>query len=107
MGGGVKSFCSEGSKQWGNLSISQNRRLNGNAADAKFLVGGWNPGRLTDGGGGGSAVFTRPGFEPPTQKSTFGCITIRPLVGLRCKVTPLLGAASATDKNRNCVFLSD
>ena len=39
-GGGVKSFRSEGSKQWGSLSVSRNRRSNGNAADAKFF-GRW------------------------------------------------------------------
>ena len=66
--GGVKSFRSEGSKQWGSLSLSHNHRSNGNAADAKFWVGGSNPGRLIVGGGGG-AVFTRPGFEPPTKKT--------------------------------------
>ena len=61
---------SEGSKQWGGSSLSHNRRSNGNAADAKFSVGGSNRGRLTVGGGGGSgATFTRPGFEPPTKKT--------------------------------------
>ena len=96
-GGGVKSFRSEGSKHWGSLSLSHNRRSNGNAADAKFLVGGSNPGRPTVGVGGG-AVFTRPGFEPPTKKTPASCITIRPLLGLRQMVSPLLGASSATDK---------
>ena len=95
-GGGVKSFRSEGSKQWGSLSLSHNRRSSGDAADAKFLVGGSNPGRRNVGGGGG-AVFTRPGFESPTKKTLVSCITIRPLLGLR-KASPLLGAASATDK---------
>ena len=52
----------------GKLNAPTNRRLNGNAADAKFLVGGSNLGRLTVGGRGGSAGFTRPGFEPPTKK---------------------------------------
>ena len=94
-GGGGKSLRSEGSKQWGNLSLSHNRRSNGNAADAKFSVGGLNPGRQTVGGG---AVFTRPGFELPTEKTPVGCITIRPLLGLKRTVSPLLGAASATDK---------
>ena len=95
-GGGVKSFRS-GSKQWGSLPLSHNRRLNGNAADANLLVGGSNPGRLTVGGGGG-AVFTRPGFEPPTKKAPASCITIRPLLGLKLLISPLLGAAFATDK---------
>ena len=71
-GVGVKSFRSEGCKQWGSLSLSNNRRSNGNAADAIFLVGGSNLGRLTvgggsGGGGGGGGVFTRPGFEPLTK----------------------------------------
>ena len=77
--GGVKSFRSEGSKQWGSLSLSNNRRSNGNIADANFLVGGLNPGRLTVGGGGG--VCTGPGFGPPTKKIPIICITIRPLLG--------------------------
>ena len=64
--GGVKSFRSASSKQWGSKSPSHNRRSNGNAADAKFSVGGSNPGRPTVGGGGG-AIFTRLGFEPPTK----------------------------------------
>ena len=80
---GVKSFCSEGSKQWGSGSLSHNRRSNGNAADAKFLVGGSNPGRPTVGGAGGGAVFTLPEFEPPTKKAALSCITIRPLLDLR------------------------
>ena len=39
VGVGVKSFRSEGSKQWGSLPLSHNRRSNGNAAGANFLVG--------------------------------------------------------------------
>ena len=78
--------------------MSHNRRSNGNAADTKFLVGGSNPGRPTVGGGGGGAAFTRPGFEPPTKKASVSCIAIRPLLGLRRMVSPLLGAACATDK---------
>ena len=78
--------------------LSHNRRSNGNAADAKFSVGGSNPGQPTVGGGGGGAVFPRPGFEPPTKKTPVSCITIWPLLGLRQKVSALLGAASATDK---------
>ena len=82
MGGGVKSFRSEGSKQWGSLSPSHNRRSNGNAADAKFSVGGSNPWWPTVGGvGGGAAVFIRRGVR--TKKTPVGCITIRPLLGLR------------------------
>ena len=49
--------------------VLSNRRSNGNTADAKFVVGGSNPGRLTvGGGGGGGARFTPPGFGPPTKK---------------------------------------
>ena len=66
-GRGVKSFRSEGSKQWGNLVLSCNCRSNGNAADALFSVGSWNPGRPTVGGGGGT-VLDRLGFEPPTKR---------------------------------------
>ena len=82
----------------GKLKISHNCRSNGNTAHSKFSVGSSNPGRLTVGGGGGGAVFTRQGFEPPTKKTPVSCSTIRPLLGLRRKVSPLLGAASATDK---------
>ena len=85
---GVKSFRLTGSKQWGSLALSHNHRSNGNTADAKFSVGGSNPGLLTFGGGGGGVKFSRPGFEPPTKETPVGCITIR----------PLLGEASATDK---------
>ena len=106
VGGGVKSFRLEGSKQWGSLFRSHHRRSNGSAADAQFSVGGSNPRRRTVGGGDGGAVFARPGFEPPTKKTPFGCITIRPLLGLRQNVSPLLGAASATDKKpKLCVFV--
>ena len=106
--GGVKSFRSEGSKQWGRLWLSNNRRSNGNADNVNVLVGGSNPGWMTfGGGGGGGGVITRPGFEPPTKKTPVSCITIRPLFGLRRKVSPLLGAAFASDRNPNYVFLSD
>ena len=53
-GGGVKSFRSEGFKQWGSTMLTHNRWSNGNTADKRFLVGGSNPGRLTLGGGGGA-----------------------------------------------------
>ena len=78
--------------------MSHPRRSNGNVADATFSVGGSNPGRPTVGGGGGGAISTQPGFEPPTKKTPVSCITIRPLLELRRNVSPLLGAASATDK---------
>ena len=95
--GGVKSFCLIGFKQWGSLAPSHHRRSNGNAADAKFPVGGSNPGLLTFSGGGGIKV-SRTGFEPPTKDTAVGCITIRPLPDLEYSVAPLLGDASATDK---------
>ena len=98
VGGGQK-FRSKGYKQWRSISLSHHRRSNGNAADAKFLVGGSNPCRPTlGGGGGGGAKFARPGFEPPTKGTPAGCITTRPLLGLRCRASLLLRAASATDK---------
>ena len=66
MGVGVKSFRSEGCKPRGGISLSHHRQSNGNAADAKFLVSVSNPGRPTV--GGGSGIFARLGFEPPSQK---------------------------------------
>ena len=96
-GGGLKSFRSEGSKQWGDKLLSHHCRSNGHAADALFSVSGSNPGRPPAGSVGGATVAP-PGFEPPTKNSAVGCITIRPLLALRRRISPLLGAASATDK---------
>ena len=79
--GGVKSFRSEGSRQWGSISLAHNSWSNSNAADVWFLVGSLNPGRPTVGGDGG-AIFIRRGFEPPTKKTAAGCITIRPVLDL-------------------------
>ena len=72
-------------------------------------LGGWGPlpplpnGSLKPGRstvvGGAAAMFARPGFEPPTKKSAVSCITIRPLLALSQGFSPLLGAASATDKD--------
>ena len=100
MGRGVKNFRSKGYKQWRSILLSHHQRSSGNAADVKFLVGGSNPGRPTlgGGGGGGGAKFARSGFEPPTKGTPAGCTTTRPLLGLRCKASLLLCAASATDK---------
>ena len=50
--------------------------------DVRFAVGSSNPGLLTFGAGGG-AKFGRPGFEPPTKGTLVGCITTRPLPGLK------------------------
>ena len=98
LGGGVKSFCSEASKQWGRLSPTHSCWSNGNAAGGKFSVGGSKPGRLTFGGGGGGVKFALQGFEPLTKKAPVGCTTTRSLLGLSRRVSPLLGAASATDQ---------
>ena len=83
VGGGQK-FSLKRLQAVGKHSATTQRRSNGNAADAKFSVGGSNPGQLTFGGGGGGGVkFSRPGFEPPTKENTVGCITIQPLLGLK------------------------
>ena len=84
VGGGLNSFRSKGSKQWGSLVLLHNRRSNRNTAGAKFSVGGSNPGLLAfGGGGGGGGKFSRPGFGPPTKETPVGCITIWPLLGLK------------------------
>ena len=57
-GGGVKSFRSEGFKQWGSTLLTHNCWSNGNTADEQFSVGGSNPGRLTIGGGGGAETHS-------------------------------------------------
>ena len=41
--GGVKSFRSKGSKQWGRTSLTHNCWSNGDTADVTFSVGGSNP----------------------------------------------------------------
>ena len=47
LGGGGKSFRSEGSKQWGSAVLTYNCSFNGNTADAQLSVVGSNPaGRL-------------------------------------------------------------
>ena len=97
MGGGQK-FSLRRLQAVGSLFQSDHRRSNGSPADAKFSVGGSNPGPRTVAGGGGGAVFTRPGFQPPTKKTLVSCTTVRPLLDLVRNVSPLLGAASATDK---------
>ena len=75
---------------------------------ADFWVGGLNPCQPTV-VVGTAAMFARPGFEPPTKKSAVGCITIRPLCALGMGASPLLGAASATDKKTQpvCFCLTD
>ena len=80
--GGVKSFRSK-PKLWGGILLTHSCWSNGNAADAKFSVGGSNPGQLPFGGGGGGGVkFKLPGFEPPTMQARVGCTTIQPLLHL-------------------------
>ena len=85
--GGVKSFRSEGSKQWGDISLSHNRRSNGNAL-GRSILGRRFESCPADAGGGAAAVLATPGFEPPTQKSAAACITIRPLLLLTPVVLP-------------------
>ena len=69
----------------------------------KFWVGGSKPGRSTV-VGGAAAMFAQPEFEPLTKKSAVSCIMMRPLLALSQKFSPLLGAASATDKKpKPCV----
>ena len=63
-----------------------------------MMVVGSSPGPPTLCAGGSGGIFARPGFEPPTKKSTARCITIRPLLDTTKHVSPLLGAVSATDK---------
>ena len=48
--------------------------------------------------GGAAAIFAQPGFEPPTKRCAVSYITIRPLLACSQKFSPLLGAASTTDK---------
>ena len=82
MGGGVKSFSSEGFKQWGSTLLTHNCWSNGNTTNKKILVGGSNPGRLTLGGAGGAKTHPA-GFEPPTLDMARGCFTTRPLPDLK------------------------
>ena len=96
-GGGAKVFAQKATSSGGARRSSHKRWSNGNTADKTFAVGGSNPGQLTFGAGSG-AKFARPGFEPPTKRTPAGCITARPVLGLRDKASLLLGAASATDK---------
>ena len=72
--GGVKSFRSEGSKQWGDISLSHNCRSNGNA-HGRSILGRRFESWSVDAGGGSAA-----GFEPPTLRSTAACISIRLLL---------------------------
>ena len=97
--GGVKSFCSEGSKQWGRTLPTHSCWSNGNAADGKFSVGGSNPGWLPLGGGGGVPIAL-PGFEPPTTKAPFGCTTTRPLLSRADGPPHCLGAHLPLTKNQ-------
>ena len=77
---------------------SHNCRSNGSAADAKFSVGGSNPGLLTFGGGGSGGVKfstrVRTGDPKDSAGLHYRSATPRSEVGL----APLLGDASATDK---------
>ena len=81
-GGGSKVFALRGTSSGEAYRLSHSRRSNVNAADVQFTVGGWNPGLLTFGAGGGAQV-AGPGFEPPIKGTPVGCITTRQLLGLR------------------------
>ena len=87
-GGGVKSFCLIGYKQWGRTALV-----------TRPAVQWSNPGLLTfSAAAGGGAKVGRLGFEPPTTRMPTGCVTTRPLLGSWRMASLLLGAASATDK---------
>ena len=73
---------------------------------AVFAVGGSNPGQ-SNAISGVASMWTGPGFEPPTKKSTTRCTTTQPLPVMVHVVSPLLGAKSATDENPFYVFLSN
>ena len=86
-GGGVKSFRSEGSKQWETQVCQTHPRSNGNAPSRRFFGRRFESWSL-DAGGGAAAVLAAPGFEPPIKKSAATCITIRPLPILSLVVLP-------------------
>ena len=96
-GGGSKVFAQKATSSGEAFRLSNNRRSNGNAANARFAVGGSNRGLLTFRAGGG-AEFARLGFETPTQTTPANCITTGPLLALGPWASLLLGAACATDK---------
>ena len=81
--GGGQKFSLNRLQAVGKLGAGIPRPSNGNAAGARFSVGGSNPGLLTFSGGGGGVKIRRPGFEPPTRYTPVGCITIRPLLGMQ------------------------
>ena len=76
--GGVKSFCCEGSKQWGDKAVAHFRRSNGNALGGRVVGRGFES-WSADTGAGATVISPVPGFEPSTEKSAVACITIRPL----------------------------
>ena len=71
-GGGSKVFAQKATSSGEAHPSLNSRRSNGNAADAKFAVGGSNPGALTFGAAGGGAKCAGPGFEPPTEGTPIG-----------------------------------
>ena len=96
--GGVKSFRSEGSKQWGGIfSVTTNTGRMVIQLPAKLGAGGSVPGQSTVASDGG-AIFARSGLEPPITNTLTSRITIRPLLAINQMYSPLLGAAAATDK---------
>ena len=76
VGGGVKSFRSEGSKQWETPSCHIRLWSNRNALGRRILGLRFDSRSM---GAGAGAVLAALGFEPPTKKSAAVCITIRPL----------------------------
>ena len=96
-GGGSKVFAQKAASSGEDLRLSHSQRSNGNAINARFAVGGSDPGLLTFRAGGG-AKFTWLGLEPPTQTTPAGYITTGPLLALTLWASLLVGAACATDK---------
>ena len=81
---------SSGEDNW-----SQNwQRPNGNAGGRRHFGRRFEP-RCGQHGSGTAAGVHPPGFEPPTEKSAAGCVTIRPGVDVTQMCLPLLGAFSA------------
>ena len=64
-------------------------------ATAGYLVGGSYPGAASMAATGADAGVHPAGFEPLTEKSAAGCVTIRPGEDVTHKSLPLLGAFSA------------
>ena len=105
-GGGSKVFAQKATSSGEAQPSSYSRRSNGNASDAKFAVGGSNPGLLTFGAGGG-AKFTRSGFEPPTADVLPDALPLGHWVICAEGPPRWLGPHLPLTKNPNCVYVSD